>query len=243
MFTHGSPWYFDCALIRSLALFAVSMCSQVSAARIWSLASPSANTVVSVQLRPALGRARIGPNCEYQRVVDSVPPPCTGTVTVRLVIGTDSPSYMYLVGSVGSSSSSNRVKRCAVETVWLQATCLLWPMLTAGKPIRLEPIALNSPGIFSWNSQKRSIPRHGKCGLASTRLLPFRESWVPTPRAFEPILAVSASFRLTSNSEPRSASAASADETCGAAAASGPGGTAATKSAMKFWLLASRSAW
>ena len=53
----------------------------------------------------------------------------------------------YLVGSPGRIRYSYGVKRNAVETVWLQATFWLKPMLTTGDPSRAAPATSYSPGM------------------------------------------------------------------------------------------------
>ena len=46
-----------------------------------------------------------------------------------------------------SEGYSYGVNRYAVDTVWLQATSLFQPMLTAGEPISEAPATSYSPGI------------------------------------------------------------------------------------------------
>ena len=84
------------------------------------------------------GGTNTGPNCVCQKVWETLaiePSGCrTSTCTVSGCMASTCPSYRYEVGLPGAIVSSRRMKRRAVETVWLQARCRLKPMFTSGKP-------------------------------------------------------------------------------------------------------------
>src|SRR5581483_1701404 len=84
------------------------------------------------------------------------------------VMSTKLPLYRYCVGFSGLTISWYRVKRYAVETVWLQAKWSLKPMLITGTPYSEEPSMAATPGTVSWAMYRRSVPLQGKCGLPST---------------------------------------------------------------------------
>ena len=56
---------------------------------------------------------------------------------------------LQVVGEPGTSLSSKPVKRRAVETVWLQASPRVKPMLISGTPSRLAPATSSLPGMVS----------------------------------------------------------------------------------------------
>src|SRR5665213_2797526 len=66
-----------------------------------------------------------------------------------------------------------------------------------GNPSSVPPSTLYWPGTVSCAIQNRSVPRHGKCGLASTIPSPAAVSCDPTPIPLDPRV----SFPL----DPRSA--------------------------------------
>ncbi|CAO0835932.1 hypothetical protein SMICM17S_04535 [Streptomyces microflavus] len=60
-------------------------------------------------------------------------------------------------------------------------------MFTAGNPSRLAPDTLTFPGIVSWLCHIRFLPCQGKCGLASSMLVPPDTPCEPTARALLPM--------------------------------------------------------
>lgn len=162
--THGSPWVRFNAPRTSLVLRALLKPRAVSEARrLVAFGSLRAYAVVVVQGSGSEAPSEVttGPYRVHHWVLVTGSPPWTATVTRRSVIRSGLPSTRYVVGSAGSSVSWCRLRVTPVATVWLQATCALWPMEMVAEPSSEPPAMFSSPGMVCCDCQKRRPPCQG----------------------------------------------------------------------------------
>jgi hypothetical protein len=135
------------------------------------------------------------------------------------------------------------VNREPAATVWVHATLSVKPICTPGKPPSEPPYTLSWPGTDRCDSQNRSSPCHGKCGLATSMPFPCTDRSAPMAQPLLP----TAAFPVRCCSSCATPSAATAGETDSGAvpggvarAISGTSGLPLASNAMSRWY-ASRS--